>query len=183
MNDVRLSKLLSLVLRHRPETIGVTLDENGWLPIPELLTALAANGHEMTRSELHRVVEANDKQRFVIDHARDRIRANQGHSVSVDLGLVPTQPPYLLYHGTPARNLPSILSKGLTRRSRHAVHLSADVATAHKVGARRGEHVVLAIDAAAMHSDGLTFAISANGVWLTETVPARYLTVLDDATT
>ena len=178
MEQVQTSKLLSFVLRHHPEAVGVTLDDAGWISVNDLLDALAKYGRPLTRAELHTVVAASDKQRFTIDGTTDRIRANQGHSVDVDLGLPDAVPPEVLYHGTPTRNLPSIRIDGLRKRGRHAVHLSVDAATAHSVGARRGEHVVLEVRAGAMHQNGHRFAVSANGVWLTDVVPARYLRVL-----
>ena len=178
MDDIRASKLLSLVLRHDPGRIGIELDGNGWVAVPVLLTALDTHETPLSRERLASIVASSDKQRFAIDDAADRIRANQGHSVDVDLGLVVSTPPGQLYHGTPSRNLDSILQSGLDRRARHAVHLSPDVQTARRVGARRGAHVVLVVDAPAMHADGHVFWVSDNGVWLVESVPARYLTVL-----
>ena len=179
MDDVRASKLLSLVLRHRPQDVGITLDEGGWVGVEPLLAALRAAGRPMTRADLERIVAGSDKQRFVIDPASDRIRANQGHSVPVDLGLPPAEPPDLLYHGTSAASVASIRRSGLRRGSRHDVHLSADIATASRVGARRGRHVVLVVDAARMAADGHAFRVSANGVWLTPAVPPAYLRPLD----
>ncbi len=178
VDDVRASKLLSLVLRHDPGRIGIELDGNGWVAVPTLLSALDAHGTALTRERLASIVAASDKKRFALDEAADRIRANQGHSVEVDLGLAASTPPGRLYHGTPRRNLDSILRSGLERRGRHAVHLSADVETARRVGSRRGAHVVLAVDAAAMHTEGHAFSVSDNGVWLVEAVPAHRLTVL-----
>lgn len=136
---------------------------------------MAKHGHRISRDELRTVIAESDKQRFVIDEATDRIRANPGHSVDVNLGLPESVPPDVLYHGTPTRNLTSILEQGLLKQARHAVHLSPDVATAHRVGSRRGAAAVLAVDAAVMHGDGHRFSVSANGVWLTESVPPRYL--------
>lgn len=175
VNRVRTSKFLSLVLRHRPETIGLVLDDGGWVSIDDLRAAMAQHGHPISRDELGTVVAENDKQRFVIDSTTDRIRANQGHSVDVDLGLPDSVPPDVLYHGTPLRNVTSILAEGLTKQARHAVHLSPDVPTAQRVGARRGAAVVLCVNAAAMHADGHRFSVSANGVWLTDSVPPQYL--------
>lgn len=177
--DVKRSKRLSLVLRHRPDSIGITLDDNGWVEIPALLSALTERGTAITRDDLLRVVANNDKQRFELDASADRIRARQGHSVEVELALDPVAPPAVLYHGTPRRNLDSILSTGLDRRQRHHVHLSADIETAHRVGRRRGDEVVLVVDAAAMASAGIVFWRTDNGVWLTDSVPARFVTPLD----
>jgi putative RNA 2'-phosphotransferase len=172
---VRRSKRLALVLRHRPATVGVALDPEGWVAVAELLSALDAHGWATTRKQLAEVVDTNDKQRFEWDLEGDRIRARQGHSVEVDLALPAVVPPDVLYHGTPVRNLGSILATGLDRRQRQHVHLSADVATAEKVGARRGEFVVLVVDAARMHADGHEFRVSTNGVWLVDAVPAAYV--------
>ncbi|MFD3476945.1 MULTISPECIES: RNA 2'-phosphotransferase [unclassified Streptomyces] len=170
---VKVSKYLSKHLRHQPERIGLTLDEGGWVEIGTLLAAAAAHGFRITRDELDHVVAANDKRRFAIEGSR--IRASQGHTVDVDLGLPPATPPAYLYHGTVASALDAIRAEGLRPMSRHDVHLSPDRETATRVGARRGRPVVLSVDAGAMHRDGHTFRVSANGVWLTEAVPPRYL--------
>jgi len=170
------SKFLSLVLRHRPETVGIVLDENGWVDVDALLDACRLKGRGMTREELDEVVRTNDKKRFAFSPDGQRIRANQGHSVEIDLDLTPQTPPDVLYHGTTDRFLQSILKQGLQKRKRHHVHLSRDPATATTVGGRRGKPVVLRIDAARMQADGFTFYCSANNVWLTDEVPATYLT-------
>ncbi|WP_030168649.1 RNA 2'-phosphotransferase [Streptomyces sp. NRRL S-813] len=170
---VKVSKYLSKHLRHQPGRIGLTLDESGWVGIDTLIAAAAAHGFPFTREELDQVVATNDKQRFAIEG--DRIRASQGHSIDVDLGLPPATPPASLYHGTVARNLETIRAEGLRPMNRHDVHLSPDRETATRVGARRGRPVVLAVDASAMHRDGHVFHVSANGVWLTKAVPPRYL--------
>jgi putative RNA 2'-phosphotransferase len=176
---VRRSKRLSLVLRHRPGSVGVSLDPAGWVDVPVLLGALDAHGWSTTREQLAEVVDTNDKQRFEWDLVADRIRARQGHSVEVDLELPAVTPPEVLFHGTPTRNLASIRATGLERRQRHHVHLSADVATAELVGARRGAFVVLVVDAARMHADGHEFRVSTNGVWLVDAVPPAYLSAPD----
>jgi putative RNA 2'-phosphotransferase len=168
---VRISKRLSFVLRHRPDSVGLTLDAAGWADVDELLAAL-----ELTRDELEHVVATNDKRRFAFDETGSRIRASQGHSVGVELGYQPEEPPAELFHGTVERFVPAILREGLRPVRRHAVHLSTDVATARAVGGRRGRPVVLLVDAAAMAADGHVFTRSANGVWLVDAVPARYLT-------
>ncbi|MDQ1037425.1 putative RNA 2'-phosphotransferase [Streptomyces sp. V3I8] len=170
---VKVSKYLSKHLRHQPERIGLTLDEGGWVEIGTLTAAAAAHGFRFTRAELEHVVAHNDKRRFAIEGTR--IRASQGHSVEVDLGLPPATPPAYLHHGTVARSLDAIRAEGLLPMDRHDVHLSADRETATRVGARRGRPVVLAVDAGAMDRDGHVFRVSANGVWLTAAVPPRYL--------
>lgn len=178
MDQVRTSKLLSRILRHDPAAIGITLDRAGWVEVDTLLSALGTHGYRLSRAELERLVSASDKQRFALDPVTDRIRASQGHSIRVDLGLPLAVPPARLYHGTPMRNVDSILRDGINRGGRHDVHLSGDVETARRVGARRGRCAVLVIDAGAMHSDGHRFSVSDNGVWLTNKVPPRYLSVL-----
>jgi putative RNA 2'-phosphotransferase len=175
---VRVSKYLSLHLRHQPERLGLTFAAGGWVPVETLLAACAADGFPVRRDELDEVVASSDKQRFSFDPTNTLIRANQGHSTDVDLQLEPVPPPAVLYHGTAARNLDSIRAAGLDKRARHHVHLSPDVETARKVGQRHGSPVVLAIDAAAMSREGFVFYRSANGVWLVEAVPPRYLRVL-----
>jgi putative RNA 2'-phosphotransferase len=168
--SVRLSKRLSRHLRHAPEEIGIRLSTDGWTDVAALLKAL-----RITRDQLDHVVETNNKRRFAFDDTGKRIRANQGHTVPVELDLPVETPPATLYHGTVAKFLDDIMTDGLRPMSRHDVHLSSDVATAVKVGSRRGKPVVLAVDAGPMHADGHVFRLSANGVWLTEHVPAAYL--------
>ncbi|WDZ83267.1 RNA 2'-phosphotransferase [Micromonospora cathayae] len=171
---VRVSKRMSLALRHRPDRFGLTPDRAGWVPVEQVLAGL-----RIDRATLDAVVAGDDKQRFAVERGpdgADRIRASQGHSIPVDLGLAAAEPPALLHHGTGAAALASILATGLHRGDRHHVHLSPDVATARRVGARRGGAVVvLTIDAAAMSRDGFVFYRSANGVWLTDAVPRQYL--------
>lgn len=173
MNRVEVSKFLSYVLRHHPEAVGVALDAEGWIGVDVLLAALAAHGRALTRAELEEVVATSDKKRFALDG--ERIRANQGHSVDVDLALAPLAPPDVLFHGTVDRFLESIRRLGLVRGQRTHVHLSAELDTAKKVGARRGQPVILEIDAAAMTVAGHAFFRSDNGVWLVEAVPAVYI--------
>ena len=177
---VRISKYLSLHLRHRPERLGLELAPGGWVEVDTLLAACADDHFPISRDELAEVVRKNDKQRFSFDETGTRIRASQGHSVPVDLGLEPVPPPDVLYHGTPEGAVPAILEGGLSRMSRHHVHLSASVPDALVVARRRrGRPVVLEVDAAGMSRDGHLFYRSANGVWLTDHVPARYLRVRD----
>lgn len=171
----RTSKFLSLILRHQPEKVGLKLDEAGWVGVAELLSALAAHGHKLTQQELETVVFTNDKQRFAFSPDGLQIRANQGHSVEVELAYASAVPPIVLYHGTAPQFLASIRTQGLLKGQRHHVHLSADTATAQKVGGRRGKPVVLLVRADKMHADGHIFYCSANGVWLTEHVPPQYL--------
>jgi putative RNA 2'-phosphotransferase len=175
MNTTKISKKLSLHLRHAPEQLGITLGPGGWVPVDELLKALAEHGFRITRGQLDEVVETSDKQRFAFDETGTLVRANQGHSVPVDLDLPVTQPPAVLYHGTVAKFVPAIFESGLEPMNRHHVHLSATVDTATKVGERRGVPVVLRVDAARMAADGHEFRVSANGVWLAEHVPPAYL--------
>lgn len=175
----RISKRLSYHLRHRPDEIGLALGPGGWVEVAALLDALAARGLPITRAELDAVVAGNDKQRFAFDETGERIRANQGHSVEIDLGLEPAQPPALLYHGTGAGSAGAIAREGLRRMRRHHVHLSADVATARAVGARHGPPAIFVVDAAAMRAAGHLFYRSANGVWLTDEVPPAYLRPLE----
>ena len=174
---VATSKFLSLVLRHRPETVGITLDAEGWVAVDELLKACADHGRVISRERLGEVVRTNDKQRFSFSPDGLRIRARQGHSVPVELGLVPVEPPELLYHGTVERFLPSIRRTGLVRGKRHHVHLSGDAQTATRVGQRRGRPIVLVIEARRMYGDGHSFYRSENGVWLTDAVSIQYLRI------
>lgn len=170
---VKVSKYLSKHLRHQPDRIGITLDTNGWVPIDELMHAAARHGFPFTRAELDHVVAVNDKRRFTIDGAR--IRANQGHTVEVELDLPQAEPPEYLYHGTGPRSLDAIRAEGLRPMNRHVVHLSPDRETATRVGARRGRPVVLSVRSGAMHRAGHVFQVSANGVWLTSAVPPQYI--------
>jgi putative RNA 2'-phosphotransferase len=172
---VRIGKFVSLVLRHEPSAAGITLDSEGWVSVEDLLTGAARYGFAIERAELDEIVETNDKQRFAYSVDKTRIRANQGHSVTVDLGLPPMEPPPVLYHGTVERFVESILKTGLEKRERQHVHLSADVETARRVGVRRGEPIILKIAAAEMHAAGHAFFRSTNGVWLTDAVPPQFI--------
>lgn len=172
---VRISKYLSKHLRHEPERLGLKLEVGGWVEIEQLLAACASDRFAITKEELLEVVANNDKQRFSVDPSQSRIRANQGHSTTVDLQLEAALPPDILYHGTPESSVPSIFQSGLKKMARHHVHLSETVAAAEVVGRRRGRAVVLCVDAAAMQRAGLIFYRSTNGVWLTEHVPPKYL--------
>ena len=165
---IKRSKFLSLILRHQPESIGLTLDEAGWADIDELVAK-----SDFTREELLQIAAECPKQRFHIDG--QRIRANQGHSVQIELGYEPAEPPPILYHGTHHSVVASILAHGLTKMNRHHVHLSRDEATAAQVGRRRGKPVIFRVDAASMVRDRFEFFVSHNEVWLTERVPSEYL--------
>ena len=171
----RLSRYLSFVLRHRPDAIGMTLDAAGWVEVDALLSACVAHGRPLTRAELEQVVARDDKQRYALSDDRLRIRASQGHSVAVDLGYEPRTPPEILYHGTTERFIEAIRREGLRRGERHHVHLSADKATARRVGARRGVPVVLRVRAGEMARAGAVFFLSANGVWLTHEVGISFI--------
>jgi len=173
-----LSKFMSLVLRHQPETIGLELDAAGWVEVDLLIAGAGRAGRRIDREMLDEVVRTNDKQRFSLSQDGRRIRANQGHSVPVELGYEPSIPPDVLYHGTPQRYVNSILAEGLKRQKRHHVHLHPDCGVATDVGRRRGSPVLLVVDAAAMHQHGFTFFVTPNQVWLTDQVPAEFLRVL-----
>lgn len=175
MSSVRTSKFLSLVLRHQPEKIGIALDSAGWTDVEDLLRALAAHGHPLTRAQLGDLVASSDKQRYALSPDGARIRANQGHSVEVELALPVAAPPARLFHGTVDAFVPSIRAGGLVKGARHHVHMSSDLETATKVGGRRGAPVILAIRAEAMAEAGHVFFRSANGVWLTDHVPPAFI--------
>ncbi len=171
----RSSKFLSLILRHRPETIGLSLDPNGWAEVSELIVKLRQHAHPLDFQDLKIIVETSDKQRFAFSEDFKKIRANQGHSVKVDLGLLPVTPPEWLFHGTATQNIASIKASGLHRAERHHVHLSPDENTALQVGGRHGKAVVLKIHAGEMQRAGFVFFKSENGVWLTEEVPVQFI--------
>ena len=171
----RLSKFLSLVLRHNPGAAGVVLDSTGWVAVGELLAGCARAGKPMTREQLDHVVANNDKKRFEFSADGLRIRASQGHSLEVELEYESQTPPDLLFHGTASRFVDSIRASGLLKQARHHVHLSAEMATATQVGARHGKPVVLSIRAGAMHRAGHAFFRSTNGVWLVDSVPLNFI--------
>jgi putative RNA 2'-phosphotransferase len=176
---VRISKFLSRHLRHAPHDIGLELNPGGWVLVTDLLAACQKNGVHISRADLDLIVATSDKKRFAFDDSGLQIRANQGHSVDVDLQLERLEPPDELYHGTGHGNVESILRTGLGKMKRHHVHLSRDVATAVTVGRRHGRPVVFRVAAAAMHKAGFAFFVSANGVWLVDAVPPEYLEELD----
>lgn len=178
MNEIekkRISKFLSLILRHQPEIIGLKLDDNGWAEVEELRMKSAKRSVYFTLDELDEVVETNNKKRFAFNEDKTRIRASQGHSIDIDLALETRQPPEFLYHGTAEANISSIMEKGIEKRTRQHVHLSADKETATKVGMRHGKPIILTIRTGKMHEDGIDFYFSANEVWLTDFVDAQYI--------
>ncbi len=164
------SKFLSLILRHKPETVGLKLDANGWADVDELMEKA-----EIDFKLLESIVEQNDKQRFAFSDDLSKIRASQGHSIDVDLELEPVKPPDILYHGTVGKFLSLISIQGLIKKKRQHVHLSANIKTAKKVGERRGTPIILKIDAKLMSENGYVFYLSQNGVWLTDRVPTEFI--------
>lgn len=170
-----ISKFLSLVLRHKPEAIGIELDENGWTEVDALIEKSNRHGIEFDKETLKHIVETNSKKRFAFSDAFDRIRASQGHSVEIELGYTSQKPPQILYHGTGEKSVQSILNTGIEKQQRQQVHLSADIETAIKVGQRHGKPFVFKVLAEQMCNDKFEFFISDNGVWLTDNVPVKYL--------
>lgn len=174
MNLTKTSKYLSLILRHKPEAAGITLDEHGWAGVEELIAGIQKT-RKFDREMLEEIVRTDHKQRYSFNEDRTKIRANQGHSISVDVELPVTRPPQILWHGTGEKYVASIDRTGLLPKGRLYVHLSADRETAVKVGSRHGRPVVYQVDSAQMAADGLLFYRSVNGVWLTQKVPVKYL--------
>lgn len=170
-NIKKISKFLSLILRHKPETINLKLDENGWADVDELIAK--SKNIKLTKELINEVVRDDDKQRFIIEE--NKIRANQGHSIKVDLELKAVTPPDILYHGTATRFLDSIMQTGLSKQARQHVHLSQELETATAVGKRHGKLVILEVDAKKMFDEGFEFYLSENGVWLTDVVGVRFL--------
>ena len=170
-----LSKLLSYILRHKPEEYGIVLDENGYTNVDELINQLNTHNENINFEILQHIVDTNNKKRFAFNDDLTKIRASQGHSVDVELGYTEQQPPAILYHGTIEKFLASIMQDGLQKMQRHHVHLSADKATAIKVAERRGKPIILEIKADEMFANGHKFYLSDNGVWLTEQVPMQFI--------
>ncbi len=166
-----ISKFLSLVLRHKPETIGLVLDENGWANVKDLVSKM----DNLTMVTLEKIVETNDKKRFAFNEDKTKIRASQGHSLNINLELKPVEPPEVLYHGTADRFVEIIKSTGIKKQSRSHVHLSSNFYTAVSVGQRHGKPVVLEVNAKKMQEDGYKFYLSENNVWLTDIVPIGYI--------
>ena len=172
---ITISKFLSLVLRHKPETIGIQLDENGWTDVKILIEKSNSNGVPIDFEILKHIVETNSKKRFAFNETLDRIRASQGHSIEIELGYKNQKPPEILYHGTGEKSVTSIQNTGIEKGSRQHVHLSGDIETAIKVGQRHGKPFVFEVLSEQMYTDGLEFYLSDNGVWLTDHVPVKYL--------
>ena len=173
----KISKFLSLVLRHQPEKIGIQLDESGWVAVDKLLAGMNQHGRPIiTHATLEEVVQTNDKKRFSFSEDGQRIRANQGHSLTIELGYEPAIPPEILLHGTPTRFVDTIRKEGLKKMKRHHVHLHTDLKTATAVGNRRGQAVILKINSQAMHEAGYTFYVTPNDVWLVDQVPPEFIT-------
>ena len=168
------SKYISLILRHKPDVIGITLDEHGWANVDELIAGVSKT-HPLNMSMLEQIVAEDEKQRYSFNEDKTLIRANQGHSIPVDVELEEKEPPEILFHGTGEKYVDSISKEGLIPKSRLYVHLSADEETAVKVGQRHGKPVVFKVKSGEMHRDGFKFYCSVNGVWLTKSVPVEYL--------
>ena len=179
-NLKQISKSLSYVLRHRPDSIGVDLEANGWIAVDTLLAAFQTHGQDIPHDVLDRVVAENDKQRFEFNDDRSCIRARQGHSVEVDLGYEQAIPPDTLYHGAAIHNLDSIFKSGLLKGKRHHVHLSTNQETMLRVGMRHGKPVLLSIKSQKMYIDGHQFFLTGNDVWLTDHVPPEYISRTND---
>lgn len=170
-----ISKFLSYVLRHNPDKLGITLDENGWTSVTTLLEKINVEPYSLSMQELEDVVATNNKKRFAFNDGKTKIRASQGHSVNIDLGIQPKEPPSYLYHGTVEKFITSIQEKGLIKGTRQHVHLSADKETAINVGSRRGKPIILTVKSGEMHAQNHAFYQSENGVWLTEKVPTEFI--------
>ena len=177
MNLTKASKYLSLILRHKPEAAGITLDEHGWADVEQLLAGVNRTGRRIDREILERIVRENNKQRYAFNEDHTKIRANQGHSLQVDVELKEAQPPQFLYHGTASRFLPAIQAEGIRKMGRQYVHLSGDWNTAMAVGKRHGIPAVITIDAQRMARDGVTFYRAENGVWLCGRVEPKYFVI------
>lgn len=174
-DKIKISKFISLVLRHKPETIDLELDENGWADTDFLIQRMLNANYSIDIEILKDIVKSSDKQRFKFNEDFTKIRANQGHSLNVDLKLEQKEPQEILFHGTALRNIDSIKQNGLLKQNRHHVHLSSDSETARKVGMRYGKPIVLKIEAGKMNKDGIEFYLTENGVWLTEKVDTKYI--------
>ncbi|MCG8702451.1 MAG: RNA 2'-phosphotransferase [Bacteroidales bacterium] len=174
-HHTKLSKFLSMVLRHKPEVIEITLDSNGWTSVSQLLEKMNSYGKQIDFETLEVILETNNKKRFSFNEDKTKIRANQGHSVEIELGYERKYPPSVLYHGTSDKNVVSIYKSGIQKKKRHHVHLSKDIETAKSVGQRHGKPVIFEILTEEMHNEGYEFFESKNGVWLTDEIPVRFI--------
>lgn len=175
MDIKKLSKFISLILRHKPEEIGITLDEHGWAKVEELINGINNSGRKINMKALEEIVRIDEKGRYSFNADKTKIRANQGHSVKVDIEFKELEPPDILYHGTATKYLDNIKQQGIKSMSRLYVHLSKDIKTATNVGSRHGECAVLVINAKRMYEDGIKFYLSENGVWLTGDINPKYI--------
>lgn len=173
-----ISKYMSLILRHKPDVIGIELDEHGWANVNDLISGIEKDNHGFNFELLEEIVRSDSKQRYSFNDDKTLIRANQGHSIPVDVELEEKEPPEYLYHGTGEKYVKSINQDGLIPKSRLYVHLSKDIETAENVGRRHGKEVVYRIDSGQMYRDGYKFYLSENGVWLTKEVPVKYLEIV-----
>ena len=171
------SRFISLILRHKPEVIGITLDEHGWASVDELIAGVSRT-RDFNMALLEEIVRSDEKMRYSFNNNKTKIRANQGHSVPVDVELAERTPPPLLYHGTGEKYVDSIEKTGLIPKTRLYVHLSGEYETAKRVGARHGNPVIFKVDTARMAKGGYKFFVSSNGVWLTKSVPSEYLEII-----
>jgi len=171
----RISKLLSLVLRHQPDQIGLTLDSEGWAKVPELIEKINQQGIRLDFATLQQIVDTNDKKRFTFNDDKTCIRASQGHSIDIELNLTAQAPPDILYHGTAGNSIDAIRRDGLRKMSRQHVHLTTSLTTAQQVGQRYGRPVILTVQALLMHEQHYEFYLSDNGVWLTDHVPVQFI--------
>ena len=178
--EFNLSKFLSLILRHKPERIDLKLDENGWAEVDDLIQKANTKGFKFDTEKLNTIVENNNKKRFAFNEDKSKIRANQGHSISVDLQFQAEKPPKILYHGTGEKYVQSIEKSGLIKKNRNHVHLSADIKTALIVGKRHGNPKIFIVDAEKMNQNGFEFYLSKNGVWLIDSVPSEYLSIIEE---
>ncbi|WPC42642.1 RNA 2'-phosphotransferase [Clostridium sp. JS66] len=178
--DIELGKFISLILRHSPQTIDITLDEHGWANVDDLIRGINKKGKRIDFQDLERIVRENNKQRYSFNDDRTKIRANQGHSIEVDVELEEKVPPKYLYHGTSTRFIDSIMNLGIQKQNRQYVHLSKDFQTAFSVGKRHGKPTVLKIDCIRMYDEGYKFYFSKNGVWLTDVVPVKFISIEDN---
>ena len=173
--DERLSVFISLILRHKPDVIGITLDEHGWANVKELIDGINSSGRRINMEMLEEIVRTDNKGRYSFNENKELIRANQGHSINVNVELKEAKPPDTLYHGTATKSLENIKRQGIKPMSRVYVHLSKDLDTATNVGGRHGKCVVLVVDTQRMFDDGLKFYLSENGVWLTKYIDWKYI--------